>query len=107
MDCPNCRLTNPPEARRCDCGYNFERHFVDHPRPAVRRLSASAVHAIGFVFIVCGFLCATVFALSGTIAPGTEVYNIGLLQNRHTGVIGGLELSILGAVLLLYRGGST
>lgn len=25
MDCPNCRLINPPEAERCDCGYDFLR----------------------------------------------------------------------------------
>jgi len=23
MDCPTCGLTNPPEALRCDCGYDF------------------------------------------------------------------------------------
>ena len=23
MECPQCRLFNPPEAVRCDCGYNF------------------------------------------------------------------------------------
>lgn len=22
-DCPNCGLANPPEAGRCDCGYDF------------------------------------------------------------------------------------
>jgi hypothetical protein len=24
MVCPCCGLLNPPEARRCDCGYDFE-----------------------------------------------------------------------------------
>src|SRR5713226_549454 len=24
MDCPTCGLTNPPEAVRCDCGYDFK-----------------------------------------------------------------------------------
>lgn len=23
MDCPSCGLTNPPEALKCDCGYDF------------------------------------------------------------------------------------
>src|SRR5258708_4750582 len=23
MECPNCRLINPAEAMRCDCGYDF------------------------------------------------------------------------------------
>ena len=24
MDCPSCGLANPPEALKCDCGYDFE-----------------------------------------------------------------------------------
>jgi small-conductance mechanosensitive channel len=23
MDCPNCKLVNPPNSARCDCGYDF------------------------------------------------------------------------------------
>ena len=27
-DCPRCSMTNPPEAQRCDCGYDFARRQV-------------------------------------------------------------------------------
>jgi hypothetical protein len=27
-DCPGCGLTNPTEAQRCDCGYDFTTHQV-------------------------------------------------------------------------------
>ncbi len=23
QDCPRCRMVSPPEAQRCDCGYDF------------------------------------------------------------------------------------
>jgi hypothetical protein len=26
-ECPLCRLVNPPEALRCDCGYDFAAGF--------------------------------------------------------------------------------
>lgn len=28
MDCPKCGLVNPPEAQRCDCGFDFRTHRV-------------------------------------------------------------------------------
>ena len=31
MDCPQCRLVNPPSAQRCDCGYDFETQKVEPP----------------------------------------------------------------------------
>jgi hypothetical protein len=31
MECPNCHLENPPEALRCDCGYDFPSGTVMTP----------------------------------------------------------------------------
>jgi hypothetical protein len=31
MKCPSCGLTNPPEAMRCDCGFNFSKNIIDKP----------------------------------------------------------------------------
>src|SRR5579864_7349110 len=31
MNCPNCELINPPTARRCDCGYDFESRTIKTP----------------------------------------------------------------------------
>jgi hypothetical protein len=28
MDCPNCKLVNPPDAARCDCGYDFNARAI-------------------------------------------------------------------------------
>jgi hypothetical protein len=28
MDCPHCKLVNPPTARRCDCGYDFQTRTI-------------------------------------------------------------------------------
>ena len=29
MDCPKCGLINPPEAVRCDCGYEFRKDYKE------------------------------------------------------------------------------
>jgi hypothetical protein len=43
MDCPNCRLVNPPTATRCDCGYDFQLETMREPHlvESDRRVSPS------------------------------------------------------------------
>ena len=31
MQCPNCKLINPPTAQRCDCGYDFDAKKLKSP----------------------------------------------------------------------------
>ena len=31
MNCPHCRLANPPSTERCDCGYDFRSEIVEVP----------------------------------------------------------------------------
>ncbi len=31
MDCPHCGLVNPPDAQRCDCGYDFTTKTLKEP----------------------------------------------------------------------------
>ena len=33
MECPNCKLTNPPASVRCDCGYDFQAGLMPVPPP--------------------------------------------------------------------------
>jgi len=54
MKCPRCGLLNPPEAQRCDCGYDFEQRTVDRPlsrqdlpRGLRTSLIAIVIYAVG------------------------------------------------------------
>ena len=31
MKCPSCGLINPPEAIKCDCGFNFNKNVLESP----------------------------------------------------------------------------
>jgi hypothetical protein len=60
MECPNCKLENPPGAIRCDCGYDFATRQVAVRIPTVpRRPAAPAIHAAPVL--------ATVFRVLGTL----------------------------------------
>src|SRR5262245_54183428 len=34
-DCPKCGLLNPPNAQRCDCGYDFDTGFGQNSRISI------------------------------------------------------------------------
>jgi hypothetical protein len=38
LECPNCKLVNPPGGARCDCGYDFETHTIEGGRQVAAAL---------------------------------------------------------------------
>lgn len=122
MKCPICKLVNPPEAERCDCGYNFvlcrpepqvetkERISsarVIHDQPGDESETRSNIRYCGASLIFLGLLIAAFFVIGyDTSVAGTDgttrINNMGLMQNRQSGISGGLQLSILGALLMIY-----
>ena len=60
--CPECRLVNPPEAERCDCGWDFvagrqERSYLAaQPKPVRVGLALILIYvAVRIVIAVVGY----------------------------------------------------
>jgi hypothetical protein len=57
MECPICKLINPPSALRCDCGYNFETHEIEADKvlkPKKKELSTMLLLAVCFALFSFG-----------------------------------------------------
>lgn len=86
MDCPNCKLANPPTATRCDCGYDFqmrtmrESYLTEHDERGslwkanaapVAKLSRQEFQAAWFSLFALLALCLLpwfyLFGLSGMV----------------------------------------
>src|SRR5437763_220882 len=71
MQCPSCRLLNPPNAIRCDCGYDFATHTAEQPPPLTmpkkklnrRELARQYALSCGIGLLVMLFLSGIVFIL--------------------------------------------
>jgi hypothetical protein len=65
MDCPNCKLVNPPTATRCDCGYDFQMH-TQRESPRIGKLSIRETQtAWFFLFAIWALLLLPWFTLFG------------------------------------------
>jgi len=51
MDCPKCKLVNPPTAARCDCGYDFETGTMEASYLSERDKQLSKPEIAGAIFI--------------------------------------------------------
>lgn len=94
MDCPNCKLINPPDATKCDCGYDFATASVakeaenSAPNLFVRRRARAWRLVLGGFVVLIGLF-------NGSKTPkATELY--GALGD----LIGLLTLAVLGAWLI-------
>jgi hypothetical protein len=52
MDCPKCKLVNPPTAERCDCGYDFTTGTVEQSYLTERDRQLSKPAITGAVVLV-------------------------------------------------------
>lgn len=67
-DCPNCRLTNPGSAQRCDCGYDFNAGQVDALVLATQRVERGRRIELvvgGFFMILLGLGLSFAVSLAG------------------------------------------
>lgn len=85
MDCPNCKLVNPPTANRCDCGYDFQTHTIERSYLTERdkRLSRTGTGGAGALLI--GFF---VLRLMSTVAK----YSVAL--GASTGVVAAILVTL-------------
>ena len=104
-NCPMCRLVNPPEAERCDCGYDFAaRQFVGSLLPKARDGRGSA-HLLGCLLVPAGILLGAVIGMPIWVwaaSLGSEGCGLGVLPLMLEGFVGGVLLGgLAGAVATL------
>jgi hypothetical protein len=64
MQCPHCRLINPPTAARCDCGYDFvAQRIAEQDRFAYHRKEHRLRRSIFQYIVACFVGTACVLAL--------------------------------------------
>ncbi len=125
--CPTCGLVNPPEAQRCDCGYDFsavrqERSYLPGRAPKHSEVGSDTLLSLGCVGMVVGVVagvivgvtlrmwaCARVVEQIKALEPDRHVDGLIALPYIAEGVIfgtmiGGL-VGLVAAVLLGRRYG--
>jgi len=70
MDCPNCRLVNPPTAARCDCGYDFQMRAMKEEPPGIAKLTKSEIQVAWFIWAFLLIPWFYLFSLTGMAWDG-------------------------------------
>jgi hypothetical protein len=96
-DCPECGLTNPPSAMRCDCGHSFEAQasrssVVPSPKPlALPSWTRVAFGMAVFQVLITSFLALSTFS-DGTFFTSSS---FGLLSIADVVALSGLAFALL------------
>ena len=81
MDCPNCKLVNPPTAERCDCGYDFRTGTMKESYLTERdkRLSKPEIVGVALVILVAMRFAVRLVLNSWDISAGQRLFTVLLL----------------------------
>jgi hypothetical protein len=82
MKCPKCRLINPPEAQRCDCGYDFTSQTMQgsYDRQVAGTYSArwKRSFTVGVVISVVVLVLGLLRTMAGETVDGAVLLLAGL-----------------------------
>lgn len=79
MLCPLCKLESPPDAGRCDCGYDFRLRRREHsylPPAVPNRATRNALISLVFA----AFSVAFSILVAWTITPGEDHFGLTLVS---------------------------
>jgi hypothetical protein len=86
QDCPTCGMVNPPEAQRCDCGYDFvarqmKRSYLGaKDRPSVD--PATTVETLVCIFLpTIGLIMGFWVRSCGRIRAGNQMILVSVLMH--------------------------
>src|SRR5580658_10003680 len=79
VECPNCHLVNPPNAPRCDCGYDFATGQIEKRAARIVRVS----YVVAFVMAGLGLIAAlTTQIIILPLACIPLIAGIGVMRKR-------------------------
>ncbi len=81
--CPKCKLYNPENAQRCDCGYDFEMQkmestFLTEEQQKFRESASAGEIALSFLLPLVGFIYGVVLLSKGK-KKGSQIISAALV----------------------------
>src|SRR5215471_16473286 len=74
MNCPKCKLVNPPSAERCDCGYDFKTGMTEESYLTERDKQLSKKTLLGALVRYVGEVFATMIVAGVGSLFGLTLY---------------------------------